>query len=219
DVLNAGRKVAILVGQGAAGAEAEVVQTAELLGAGVAKALLGRQVVPDDLPFVTGPIGLLGSKTSDEMMMNCDTLLMVGTSFPYAEWLPDEGAARAVEIDIDGRMIGIRYPVEAHLVGDARETLRALNPLLERKEDRSWRERIEADVRQWWDILDRQSHQRFDALNPQLVAWELSPRLPDEAIVTADSGSSTTWWARHLRLREGMLASLSGTLATMGPGT
>ncbi|GAA4056048.1 thiamine pyrophosphate-requiring protein [Actinomadura miaoliensis] len=219
DVLNAGKKVAILVGQGAAEAEAEVVEAAELLGAGVAKALLGRQVLPDDLPFVTGPIGLLGSRPSDEMVMNCDTLFMIGTSFPYAEWLPDEGGARGVEIDIDGRMIGIRYPMDAHLVGDAKETLRALIPLLERKTDRSWREKIEADVREWWDILDRQSHQRFDALNPQLVAWELSGRLPEGAILTADSGSSTTWWARQLRLRDGMQASLSGTLATMGPGT
>ncbi|MGE5289829.1 MAG: thiamine pyrophosphate-requiring protein [Micromonosporaceae bacterium] len=220
EVLNQGERVAILIGQGAAEAADEVVQTAELLGAGVAKALLGRDVLPDDLPFVTGPIGLLGSKPSDEMVMNCDTLFMIGTSFPYAEWLPEEGRCRGVEIDIDGRMIGIRYPMDAHLVGDAKETLRALIPLLERKTDRAWREDIEENVAEWWRILDRQCHQQFGAgINPQLVAWELSDRLPDGAILTADSGSATTWWARHVKMRRGMQASLSGTLATMGPGT
>lgn len=219
DVLNEGEKVAMLIGQGAAHAEAEVIETAELLGAGVAKALLGRQVLDDDLPFVTGPIGLLGSQPSDDMMMHCDTLLMIGTSFPYAEWLPDEGQARGVEIDIDGRMIGIRYPMEAHVVGDAKETLRELIPLLRRKEDRKWRERIEDNVRDWNRVLDDQAGQHFDGLvNPQTVASALSPLLPDDAIVTADSGSSTNWWARHLKLRNGMRASLSGTLATMGAG-
>ncbi|MEU4685524.1 thiamine pyrophosphate-requiring protein [Streptomyces xinghaiensis] len=218
-VLNEGEKVAMLIGQGAAGAEGEVIETAELLGAGVAKALLGRDVLPDDLPWVTGPIGLLGSKASDEMIQNCDTLLMVGSSFPYSEWLPDEGKARGVEIDIDGRMIGIRYPMEAHLVGDAKETLRALIPLLKRKEDRGWRAEIEKNVEEWNRICDKRAGQHFDGtINPQAVASELSPRLPDNAIVTADSGSGTNWWARHLKLREGMRASLSGTLATMGPG-
>ncbi|MEU2926037.1 thiamine pyrophosphate-requiring protein [Streptomyces sp. NPDC007251] len=219
-VLNEGSKVAMLVGQGAAKAEAEVVEVAELLGAGVAKALLGREVLPDDLPFVTGPIGLLGSKASDDMIQNCDTLLMVGTSFPYAEWLPDEGQAKGVEIDIDGRMIGIRYPMDAHLVGDAKETLRALIPLLHRKEDRTWREQIEKDVREWYGLCERWAGQHFEnTINPQAVAAELSPRLPDGCILTADSGSGTNWWARHLKLRQGMRASLSGTLATMGPGT
>ncbi|MFG3200893.1 thiamine pyrophosphate-requiring protein [Streptomyces sp. NPDC048192] len=220
DVLNEGSKVAMLVGQGAAAAEEEVVEVAELLGAGVAKALLGREVLPDDLPFVTGPIGLLGSKASDNMIQGCDTLLMVGTSFPYAEWLPDEGQAKGVEIDIDGRMIGIRYPMDAHLVGDAKETLRALIPLLHRKEDRKWREQIEKDVREWDDLCERWTGQHFEnTINPQAVAAELSPRLPDGCILTADSGSGTNWWARHLKLRQGMRASLSGTLATMGPGT
>ncbi|MEU9440750.1 thiamine pyrophosphate-requiring protein [Streptomyces sp. NPDC048304] len=219
-VLNEGSKVAMLVGQGAAKAEEEVVEVAELLGAGVAKALLGREVLPDDLPFVTGPIGLLGSKASDNMIQNCDTLLMVGTSFPYAEWLPDEGQAKGVEIDIDGRMIGIRYPMDAHLVGDAKETLRALIPLLHRKEDRTWREQIEKDVREWYDLCERWAGQHFEnTINPQAVAAELSPRLPDGCILTADSGSGTNWWARHLKLRKGMQASLSGTLATMGSGT
>ncbi|GGZ46117.1 thiamine pyrophosphate-requiring protein [Streptomyces bluensis] len=220
DILNEGSKVAILVGQGAAHAESEVVEAAELLGAGVAKALLAREVLPDDLPFVTGPIGLLGSKASDSMIRGCDTLFMIGSSFPYAEWLPDEGQARGVEIDIDGRMIGIRYPMDAHLVGDAKETLKALLPLLRRKEDRSWRKGIEQDVREWNALCDKWAGQHFGkTINPQAVAAELSPRLPDDCILTADSGSGTNWWARHLKLRGGMRASLSGTLATMGPGT
>ncbi|GAA2483483.1 thiamine pyrophosphate-requiring protein [Streptomyces longisporus] len=220
DILNAGSKVAMLVGQGAAHAESEVVEVAELLGAGVAKALLGREVLPDDLPFVTGPIGLLGSKASDNMIQGCDTLFMIGSSFPYSEWLPDEGQAKGVEIDIDGRMIGIRYPMDAHLVGDSRETLKALIPMLQRKDDRKWREKIEKDVREWNDLCDRWAGEHFgNTINPQAVAAELSPRLPDGCILTADSGSGTNWWARHLKLRTGMQASLSGTLATMGPGT
>jgi pyruvate dehydrogenase (quinone) len=219
EVLNEGSRVAMLVGQGASGAEDEVIEVAELLGAGVAKALLGRAVLPDDLPFVTGPIGLLGSTASYELVTNCDTLLLVGTSFPYAEWLPEEGQARGVEIDIDGRMIGIRYPMDVHLVGDACETLRALIPRLERKEDRSWRELVESEVAEWWRVVEKRSLQHMEPMNPQRVAWELSARLPDDVILTADSGSSTTWWARELKLRRGMLASLSGNLATMGPGT
>ena len=219
EILNAGDKVAMLVGQGAAKAADEVVETAELLGAGVAKALLGRAVLPDDLPFVTGPIGLLGSKPSNEMMMNCDTLFMVGTSFPYAEWLPQEGQAACVEIDIDPRMIGIRYPADVHLVGDSHETLKALIPLLERKDDRSWRGQIESNVADWWKVIEERAHQDADPMNPQRVVWELNALLPDDAIVAADSGSSTNWWARQLRLKKGNLASLSGTLATMGPGT
>ena len=219
EILNDGNKVAILVGQGAAGARPELIETAELLGAGVAKTLLGREALPDHLPFVTGPIGLLGSMPSDEMMTNCDTLLMIGTSFPYAEWLPDEGKARAVEIEIDGAMIGMRYPVEANLIGDATETLRLLIPRLQRKADRSWREQIEKNVRTWQRIMADRAAQSWDGLvNPQAVAAELSPRIPDGAILTTDSGSGTNWWARHTSIREGMQASLSGTLATMGPG-
>ena len=218
-ILNEGEKVAILIGQGAAKAADEVVEVAELLGSGVAKALLGRAALPDDLPFVTGPVGLLGSKPSYDMVMNCDTLFMIGTSFPYAEWLTEEGQARCVEIDIDPRMIGIRYPADVHLVGDSKETLRALIPLLERKDDRTWREEIEAGVRDWWEIVEERALQDGDPMNPQRVVWELNGVLPDDAIVTADSGSSTNWWARQLRLKKGNLASLSGTLATMGPGT
>jgi pyruvate dehydrogenase (quinone) len=217
-VLNEGAKVAMLIGQGAQGAAAEVVETAELLGAGVAKALLGRAALPDDLPFVTGPIGLLGSRPSYELMEDCDTLLMVGSSFPYSEWLPKEGQARGVQIDVDGRMLGIRYPMEVPLVGDAKETLRALIPLLERKEDRSWRRKVEEGVAEWWRLMEERAMLEGDPINPQRVVHELSKRLPDGCILTADSGSSTNWWARQLRLREGMLASLSGTLATMGPG-
>ncbi|HEY3893844.1 MAG TPA: thiamine pyrophosphate-requiring protein [Pseudonocardiaceae bacterium] len=219
DILNEGTKVAMLIGQGAAEAADEVVESAELLGAGVAKTLLGREVLPDDLPYVTGPIGLLGSTASYELMMGADTLFMIGTSFPYAEWLPEEGQCKGVEIDIDGRMIGVRYPVQANLVGDAKETLKELIPLLHRKQDRSWREKIEGEVKEWWKVLDDRAHDAADPMNPELVAHELSPRIPDRAILTADSGSGTNWWARHLRLRKGMRASLSGTLATMGPGT
>ena len=217
EVLNAGERVAMLIGQGALGAADEVVEVAEALGAGVAKALNGRAALPDDLPFVTGSIGLLGTKPSDTMMQGCDTLLMVGSSFPYSEWLPEDGQARGVQIDIDARVVGLRYPMEANLVGDARETLRTLRPLLERKQDRSWREQIEDEVRRWWEILDEQAHDPADPVNPQLVFQELSPRLPDRCILTADSGSATNWWARHLRLRAGMDAALSGTLATMCP--
>jgi pyruvate dehydrogenase (quinone) len=217
EVLNAGEKVAMLVGQGALSAADEVVEAAELLGAGVAKALLGRAVLPDDLPFVTGPIGLLGSRPSYELMMGCDTLLMVGSSFPYAEWLPEEGDARGVQIDIDPRFIDLRYPMEVSLLGDARETLRELLPRLQRKEDRAWREQIEENVAEWWRLQEDWAQQDGDPINPQRVVWELSSQLPDGCIITADSGSSTTWFARQLRLRKGMDASLSGTLATMGP--
>jgi pyruvate dehydrogenase (quinone) len=195
-----------------------VIETAERLGAGVAKALLGRAVLPDDLPFVTGSIGLLGTKPSWDLMMECDTLLMVGSSFPYSEFLPEEGAVRGVQIDIDGRMIGIRYPMEANLVGDARSTLAELIPHLERKEDRSWQEEIEDGVERWWRIVEERAMQDADPINPQRVFWELSSRLPDRAILSSDSGSAANWFARDLRLREGMMASLSGTLATMGPG-
>jgi pyruvate dehydrogenase (quinone) len=217
DVLNAGTKVAMLVGQGAGGASEEVIETAELLGAGVAKALLGKAAVPDELPFVTGPIGLLGSRPSYEMMKGCDTLLMVGTSFPYSEWLPKEGQARGVQIDVDGRMLGIRYaPIDVPLVGDARETLRALHPYLQRKDDRSWRRKIERDVASWWTLMEERALADADPINPQRVVWELNGRLPGNAIVAGDSGSSTNWLARLLKVRPGMLVSLSGTLATMG---
>jgi pyruvate dehydrogenase (quinone) len=218
EILNAGERVAILAGAGALHAGREVVEVAETLAAGVAKALLGKAAVPDDLPFVTGSIGLLGTKPSWNLMMDCDTLLMVGSSFPYSEFLPKEGQARGVQIDIDGRMLGIRYPMELNLVGDSAATLRALLPLLERKTDRSWREQIEKDVADWWGVLERRAMQDAHPINPQRVFWELSSRLPDRAILSSDSGSAANWYARDLKLREGMLASLSGNLATMGPG-
>jgi pyruvate dehydrogenase (quinone) len=188
------------------------------MGAGVAKALLGKAVLPDDRRWVTGSIGLLGTKPSWDLMTDCDTLLMVGSSFPYSEFLPEEGQARGVQIDIDGRMLGIRYPMEVNLVGDSAETLRALIPLLERKADRSWQEQIMRGVAEWWNLIETRAHNRADPINPQRVFWELSRRLPDRAILTSDSGSSANWFARDVRLREGMMASLSGTLATMGPG-
>src|SRR3954449_9259715 len=218
EILNGAQKVAMLVGQGALGAAEEIKEVAELLGAGVAKALLGKAVLPDDLPYVTGSIGLLGTKPSWDLMMDADALLMVGSSFPYSEFLPEAGAVKGVQIDIDPKMIGIRYPMDVHLVGDSAETLRALRPHLERKEDRSWREGIEADVERWGSLTEKRAMLEADPINPQRVFWELSERLPDNVILSSDSGSAANWFARGLRLREGMMASLSGTLATMGPG-
>jgi pyruvate dehydrogenase (quinone) len=218
EVLNAGERVAMLVGQGALGAGEEVAQVADILGAGVAKALLGKAVLPDDLPYVTGSIGLLGTKPSWTLMMQCDTLLMVGSSFPYSEFLPEEGQARGVQIDIDGKMLGIRYPMEVNLVGDSAETLRALVPGLHRKDDRTWRELIEGEVSEWWRLIEERAQLSAQPVNPQLVFQELSKRLPDGAIISSDSGSAANWYARDIKLRKGMMASLSGTLATMGPG-
>jgi pyruvate dehydrogenase (quinone) len=218
DVLNAGKKVAMLVGAGALGATDEVLEVAELLGAGVSKALLGKAVIPDEAPGCCGSIGLLGTKPSWEMMMNCDTLLMVGSSFPYSEFLPKEGQARGVQIEIDGKMPSIRYPMEVPLIGDSAETLRALIPLLHRKTDRSWREKIEKNIADWWGLLKARAMESADPINPQRVFWELSPRLPENCILSSDSGSSANWFARDLKIRRGMMASLSGNLATMGPG-
>jgi pyruvate dehydrogenase (quinone) len=218
EILNAGEKVAMLIGAGAKHAEDELMEMAEILGAGVAKALLGRQVLDDSLPYVTGPIGLLGSRPSWELMMDCDTLLMVGTSFPYSEFLPKEGQARAVEINIDGRMIGIRYPTDVNLIGDSKETLKALIPRLDRKSNRSWRKKIEKNVTEWWKLVEERAFLEADPINPQRVFYELSSRLPDGCILTSDSGSAANWFARDLKLRRGMMASLSGNLATMGPG-
>ena len=194
----------------------EVIAVADRLGAGVAKALLGKAVLPDDLPWVTGSIGLLGTKPSWELMTGCDTLLMIGSGFPYSEFLPKEGQARGVQIDLEPDMLSLRYPMEVNLVGDSAETLRALLPLLEQKPDRSWRKRIEKNVAEWWKDLDDRAHAPAKPINPQRVVWELSPRLPERAIITSDSGSCANWYARDLKIRRGMMCSLSGGLASMG---
>jgi pyruvate dehydrogenase (quinone) len=217
EMLNAGSKVAILVGQGARGAQAELRELAELTGAGVAKALLGKDVLPDDLPYVTGSIGLLGTRPSYELMRDCDTLLIVGSNFPYSQFLPEFGKARAIQIDIDGTAIGMRYPTEVNIIADAKAALAELIPLLQRQTDRSWRQTVEANVARWWRTVERQAMLAADPVNPMRVVWELSARLPANAIVTGDSGSSTNWYARCLRFGPGVLGSLSGTLATMGP--
>ncbi len=216
DILNAGTKVAILIGAGAMDAGPEVIEVADLLGCGVAKALLGKAALPDDLPFVTGGLGLLGTTPSWNMMMNCDTLLMVGSSFPYSEFLPKEGQARGVQIDIDPRMVGIRYPMELNLIGDSVQSLRALIPLLKWKEDRSWREKIESDIRDWWRTVEARAKESANPINPELVTWELSPRLPDRAILSADSGTTANWYGRTIKMRAGMKGSVSGSLASLG---
>lgn len=216
DILNKGERVAVLVGAGANEAGNEVIQLAETLGAGVAKALLGKTVVSDDLPYVTGAIGLLGTQPSWQLMNDCDTLLMVGTAFPYSEFLPHEGQARAVQIDRDGRMLSLRYPVEQGLVGDSKATLQALLPLLRTKASRRWRETIEKNVARWWKTVQARAMVCGQPMNPQRPFWELSSHLPDRSIVTCDSGSAANWYARDIKLRDGMLASLSGGLATMG---
>jgi pyruvate dehydrogenase (quinone) len=218
DVLNAGEKVAILVGAGAKGATAEVIAVADRLGAGAAKALLGKQVLPDDLPWVTGSIGMLGTKPSYELMMGCDTLLMIGSGFPYAEFLPREGQARGVQIDLDPAMLSIRYPMELNLPGDAKTTLAALLPLLAQKQDMSWREKIAGWMGEWWETLEDRAHVEAHPVNPQLAFTTLSPRLPERVILTSDSGSCANWYARDLKIRRGMMASLSGGLASMGAG-
>ncbi|MGW5241764.1 thiamine pyrophosphate-requiring protein [Monashia sp. NPDC004114] len=216
EILNAGKRVAILAGAGARGARDEVIEVAEILGAGVAKPLLGKDVLPDDLAFVTGSIGLLGTRPSYELMQNCDTLLTIGSNFPYTQFLPELGQAKAVQIDIDGKFIGMRYPYDVNLVGDAKATLRALIPRLTRQTDRSWREDLESNVQRWWETMDREAEVDANPVNPLKLFTELSKRLPHNAIVTADAGSSANWYARHLRFGGEVRGSLSGTLATMG---
>ncbi|MDQ8201792.1 thiamine pyrophosphate-requiring protein [Pelagicoccus sp. SDUM812003] len=217
EILNSGKRVAILAGAGCLEASKELEQVAEKLQAGVAKALLGKAVLPDDRPFVTGCIGLLGTEPSAKMMKECDTLLMVGTSFPYTEFLPDNGQARGVQIDIQGKSQSVFYPMEKNLTGDAKSTLAELLPLLETKKRDEWREGIEANVADWWKKLEERAHQKANPINPQRVFWELSSRLPDKAILCADSGTAANWFARDIKIREGMKASLSGKLASMCP--
>jgi len=219
EILNSGKKVAMLVGAGALDATDEVIAVAERLKAGVAKALLGKAVLPDDLPFVTGSIGLLGTKPSWDLMKRCDTFLMVGSSFPYSEFLPKPGAARGVQVDIDSSRLSLRYPMEVSMVGDSATTLRALLPMLKQKTDKSWTEEIESNMKSWWQTLRDRAMDSAEPLNPQRVFYELSPRLPDNAIITADSGSVANWYARDLKMRRGMKASLSGGLASLGAGT
>ncbi|MBY8887244.1 thiamine pyrophosphate-requiring protein [Streptomyces sp. PTM05] len=218
EVLNAGEKVAILVGQGARAARAEVEQLADMLGAGVAKALLGKDVLSDELPYVTGSIGLLGTRPSYELMQDCDTLVVIGSSFPYTQFMPELDQARAVQIDIDPFMIGLRYPFEVNLVGDAQATLKALLPHLKRKKPGSWRKKIEKDTARWWEVMQRRAAVDADPINPEYVVHALDDLLPPNVMLAADSGSSANWYARHLRMRGQMRGSLSGTLATMGPG-
>ena len=218
EVLNAGEKVALLVGQGARGARQEVMAVADRLGAGVAKALLGKDALDDDLPYVTGSIGLLGTRPSYELMMRCDTLLVIGSSFPYTQFLPEFGQVRAVQIDIDPHMVGLRYPFEVNLVGDARKTLARLLPLLDTNKHDSWRKQVEKNTARWWEVMQRRAAVDADPLNPEYVVHALDGLLPENVILSSDSGSAANWYARHLRLRGAMRGSLSGTLATMGPG-
>ncbi len=218
EILNAGKRVAILVGAGALGATDLVIETAELLGAGVAKALLGKMALPDDLPYVTGSIGLLGTKPSWDMMMNCDTFFMIGSAFPYSEFLPKEGQAKGVQIDRQARMLSTRFPMDANLHGDTTLTLQELLPRLKKKEDRSWREKIEKNVAEWWEVMETRAMMEAKPINPQRLFWELSPLLPDNCILTCDSGSAANWYARDIKVKKGMMGSLSGGLATMCPG-
>jgi pyruvate dehydrogenase (quinone)/pyruvate oxidase len=218
EVLNAGKKIAILVGQGALHATDELEQIAEKLGAPIIKALLGKAAVPDDSPYTTGGIGLLGTKPSQEAMEGCDTLLMVGTSFPYIEFLPQPGQARAVQIDVDPTRIGLRYPVEVGLAGDSQQTLQVLLPWLEYHTDRDFLETAQAGMREWWALMEERGTRQDTPMKPQVVAWELGKRLATTAIVSSDSGTIATWFARQLPVRRGQMYSLSGTLATMANG-
>jgi pyruvate dehydrogenase (quinone) len=217
-ILNGGKKVVILAGRGALDATVELEQVAELLGAPIVKPLLGKAAVPDDSPYTTGGIGLLGTKPSQEAMEDCDTLLMVGTSFPYIEFMPKPKQARAVQIELDPKRIGLRYPVEVGLVGDSRNTLRELSPLLKRKEDRRFLQEAQEGMKDWRELMEKRASRRDKPMKPQVVAWELGKRLRDNAIVSCDSGTIATWWARHIPARRGQMHTLSGNLATMAPG-
>jgi pyruvate dehydrogenase (quinone)/pyruvate oxidase len=218
DVLNAGTRVAILAGRGALQATDELERVAEALGAPIIKALLGKACVPDDSPYTTGPIGLLGTRPSQDAMEECDTLLIVGSSFPYIEFLPKPGQARGVQIELDPMRIGLRYPVEVGLVGDSRRTLAALLPLLRRQTDRGFLEKAQKGMTHWRELMDEQGMRTDRPMKPQVLARELGIRLRDDAVVACDSGTIATWWARHIPARRGQLHSLSGNLATMAPG-
>jgi pyruvate dehydrogenase (quinone) len=217
-VLNSGKKVAILCGQGALDATDQLEEAAEILAAPIVKALLGKAAVPDDSPYTTGGIGLLGTAPSQEVLENCDTLLMVGTSFPYIEFLPRPGQARGVQIDLDPARIGLRFPVEVGLVGDSRNTLLALLGHLKRKEDRGFLEKARAGMKDWWKLMQERGTRHDKPMKPQVVAWELGKRLSSTAIVSSDSGTIATWFARQIPAKRGQMYSLSGTLATMANG-
>jgi pyruvate dehydrogenase (quinone)/pyruvate oxidase len=218
DLLNKGGKIAILAGQGALNASDELEQIADKLGAPIVKALLGKAAVPDDSPFTTGGIGLLGTKPSQEALENCDTLLMVGSSFPYIEFMPKPGKAKAIQIDLDPARIGLRYDIEVGLVGDSRRTLEALLPLLTHKEDRSFLEKAQKGMKEWWEVMGKRSGNMEKPMKPQVIAHELGLRLRNDAIVSSDSGTNTTWWARHILAKRGQMYSCSGTLASMACG-
>jgi pyruvate dehydrogenase (quinone) len=217
-VLNEGERVVILAGQGALAATDELLEAADRLGAPIVKALLGKAAVPDDSPFTTGGIGLLGTRPSQEALEDCDTLLMVGTSFPYLEFYPAPGKARAVQIDLDPERIGLRYPIEVGLVGDSARTLRLLVPMLRRKGDRAFLEKAQKGMEEWAELMRERGTRRDKPMKPQVVAWELGRRLSDDAIVSSDSGTIATWFARHIPARRGQKFSLSGNLATMANG-
>jgi pyruvate dehydrogenase (quinone) len=218
EILNAGRKVAILAGRGALGAGAELERVADVLGAPILKALLGKAVVPDDSPYTTGSIGLLGTRPSQDALEECDTLLIVGTSFPYIEYYPKPGQARAVQIELDPMRIGLRYPVDVGLVGDSQRTLAALLPRLTPRDDRGFLERAQHGMASWQKLMEERGTRMDRPMKPQLLARELGLRLRDDAIVTCDSGTIATWWARHVPARRGQMHSLSGNLATMANG-
>lgn len=218
EILNAGKKIAILAGRGALHATVELEQTAEMLAAPIVKALLGRDAVPDDSPYTTGTIGLLGTRPSQEAMESCDTLLMVGTSFPYLEFLPKPGDAKGVQIELDPKRIGLRFPVDVGLVGDSRRVLRELLPQLKRKENRSFLEKAQKGMEDWRKVMKERATRRDVPMKPQVIAHELGQRLSDNAIVSCDSGTIATWWARHIPVKGGQMHSLSGNLASMANG-
>jgi len=218
EVLNAGTRVAILAGRGALDATDELEQTADRLAAPIVKALLGKAAVPDDSPYTTGSVGLLGTRPSQEALEHCDTLLMVGTSFPYIEFLPKPGQARGVQIELDPMRIGLRFPVEVGLVGDSARTLGALLPLLTRKADRDFLATAQKQMKDWQELMDGRATRTESPMKPQVLAHELGRRLRTDAIVACDSGTIATWWARHIPARRGQMHSLSGNLATMAAG-
>jgi len=217
-ILNEGTKPVILIGQGAKRAGKEVLEIAEMLGAPIVKALLGKEVVPDDHPLTTGGLGLLGTTPSQEAMESADTILIVGSSFPYMEYLPKPGDARGVQIDDKADRIGLRFPVEIGLVGDAKPTLSALIPFIERKKDRRFLETAQKGMEAWWELMRERDTRDDMPIKPQRVAWELSQIAPDNAIISGDSGTNTSWIARHFMIRGEQKFSCSGTLATMAPG-